>query len=321
MVKKVRVTIHEAKRTCGQYSEGRPVIGSMGRRIAIELLLLLMGITGHSQGLMLSELLYHARSGEAEYVELYNHSSNAVELSDYQIVRWLHDTLGNSYSLPTHTVAAHDYVVLTRNMQSVTSNYHVEYPGKMVECNLPPYPNDGGSVILTLSNGTLVERLDYAPAMQSSLLRNKAGVALERRSFDEPCNNKSNWFSASSVAGYGTPTYANSQSNERLIEENSFELSSTLVSPDGDGYQDDLTISYQLETNDLYAHITLYNSRGQRVIELLDNASLGTHGTLTWDGKGTEGKQLPKGRYILVFNIYNNAGTHQQFKRTVSLVD
>lgn len=271
-------------------------------------------------GLCISEILFQPHSGEAEYVELYNNGGSPIELSDYLIIRWLNDSLGSSYRLPSHTVAPYDYVVLTKDAASVTGNYDVKYPGKLVECNLPPYPNDGGSVVLAHSDRTVVEKFDYSPSMHSRLLRNKAGVSLERRRFDVECNANGNWFSAASTAGYGTPTYTNSQSQEWIAEEVSFEISSTLLSPDGDGYQDELLISYQLDDNDIYGQIAVYDSRGQKTCTLLNDGLLGTHGEVLWDGKGTDGTRLPMGRYVLYINLYDLHGTRQIIKRAVSVV-
>ena len=267
-------------------------------------------IQAHAQDLLISELLYQPLSGEAEYVELYNNSSQPAELSDYHIVRWVSDSLGKHYALPSHTVAAHDYVVLTKDAASVTGNYNVKYSSKLVECNLPTYPNDGGSVVLSTTDSVVVDRFDYTPSMHSRLLRDKAGVSLER----------GNWFSAASTAGYGTPGYENSQSTEYLAEENAFEFSSTIISPDGDEYQDVLEINYRLDDGDLTARVDLYDARGTLVRRLLNNALLGTHGTLTWDGRDEGGQPLPQGQYIVQVTLYNTTGTRQSFRRSVALL-
>lgn len=277
---------------------------------------------GAQQGsLLLSELLYQPLSGEAEYVELYNNSDSPVELSCFHIVRWVGDSLGRHYPLPQHTVAPHDYVALTRDVVSISANYNVLYATHLVECNLPTYPNSGGSVILMTADSTLVERFDYDPLMHSRLLRNKAGVSLERRSFERPTGEASNWFSAASTAGYGTPGYTNSQSTEWLVEETSFEFSSTLVSPDGDGYQDVLEIDYRMDDGNLAARIEVYNARGLMVRRLLNNALLGTAGTLQWDGLGDNGQPLPEGQYIIQIVFYDTSGTSQTLRRSVALVN
>lgn len=277
---------------------------------------------GAQQGtLLLSELLYQPLSGEAEYVELYNNSDSPVELSGYHIVRWVGDSLGRHYPLPQHTVAPHDYVALTRDAVSVSANYTILYTTHLVECSLPTYPNSGGSVILMTADSTHVERFDYDPTMHSRLLRNKAGVSLERRSFERPTGEASNWFSAASTAGYGTPGYANSQSTEQLAEEVNFDFSATLLSPDGDGYQDELEITYQLPDGDLAARVEVYNARGLMVRRLLNNALLGTTGTFRWDGMDENRQRLPEGQYIIQIVFYDTSGTSQTLRRSVALVN
>ena len=279
-------------------------------------------VTAYAQQgkLLLSELLFQPRSGEAEYVELYNNSNADVELSEYHIVRWIGDSLGKHYSLPSYTVGAHEYVVLTKDAASVTANYTVRQISRLVECNLPTYPNDGGAVVLCKADSTIVQRLDYSPSMHSRLLRNKSGVSLERRDFMRDVNEASNWFSASSLSGYGTPGYENSQSSEYLVEEASFQFSSDIVSPDGDDYQDELSIEYTLDDWELAARAEVRDARGKLILRLLNGALLGTHGTILWNGRSVDGRRLPQGQYIIVITIYNTAGTQQVLKRTVALM-
>ena len=293
----------------------------MYRKMVILLTVSLIGLLSQGQnGLMLSELLYQPQSGEAEYVELYNPTAATIDLSEYMIIRWIGDSLGTRYPLPSFTVGAHSYVVLTKDAASVAENYPGTQLSRLVECRLPTYPNDGGTVVLADSSGRVVERFDYSPAMHSRLLRNKAGVSLERRTFERPCNEPSNWFSAASTSNYGTPTLPNSQSEEWLAEEASFEFSSELISPDGDDYQDELTIDYKLETSDIYATITLYEAAGHPVRRLLNNALLGSHGALLWDGRDENGNRVRSGRYVLIIKLYNREGTRQTIRRHVSVV-
>ena len=271
---------------------------------------------GSAEGqLMISELLYQPRSGEAEYVELYNDSGAEVDLAGYHIVRVLHDTLATHYPLPAFTVAPHGYVVLTKDAASVTSCFSVQSSLLLVECNLPSYPNDGGSVVLARSDSTVVEWFRYSPSMHSPMLHDAAGVALERRNFARDVNETGNWFSASSVAGYGTPGYANSQSAEWLVPETAFDFSSELLSPDGDGYQDFLAIEYRMERADLMADASVYDAGGRQVAQLLNAALLGSHGTLEWDGRG-----VPQGRYLVRIVVYDRDGTRQTLHRTVAVV-
>ncbi|MBO7101051.1 MAG: lamin tail domain-containing protein [Bacteroidales bacterium] len=304
----------------------------MKKLIVTALLISGVYIQSSAQSLLISELLYQPLSGEAEYVELYNNTDHTIDLRYFKIIRWTGDSLGKNYQLPNYRLAPHDYVVLTKDILSVINNYNAKYLDKVIECNLPTYPNNGGRVVLAdvyvspmgvfYPNVTsaIIDQFDYSPSMQSRLLRDKAGVALERRSFERPTNEASNWFSAASTAGYGTPGYANSQSSEYLAEEASFVFSSTLISPDGDDYQDVLEIDYQLENGNLSARVDLYDGRGTLVRRLLNNALLGTHGSLSWDGRGEDGRPLPQGQYIVQVTLYDTGGTLQVFRRAVAII-
>ena len=283
--------------------------------LLLALLALLIQASYGQTGLKISELLYQPRSGEAEYVELYNDSGTEMDLAGYHIVRVLHDTLTTHYPLPSFSVAPHDYVVLTKDVASVVANYGVRYVGKLVECNLPAYPNGGGSVVLATVDSVIVERFDYDPDMHSPMLHDKAGVSLERRSFARDVNEAGNWFSASSVAGYGTPGYENSQSNEWLVRELAFDFSSELVSPDGDEYQDVLKVEYSMERGDLMADAAVFDAAGARVARLLNGVLLGTHGIFEWDALG-----VPQGRYLLMITVYDRGGTRQVIRRSVAVV-
>lgn len=283
--------------------------------LLLALLALLIQASYGQTGLKISELLYQPRSGEAEYVELYNDSGTEMDLAGYHIVRVLHDTLTTHYPLPSFSVAPHDYVVLTKDVASVVANYDVRYVGKLVECNLPAYPNGGGSVVLATVDSVIVERFDYDPDMHSPMLHDKAGVSLERRSFARDVNEAGNWFSASSVAGYGTPGYENSQSNEWLVRELAFDFSSELVSPDGDEYQDVLKVEYSMERGDLMADVAVFDAAGARVARLLNGVLLGTHGIFEWDALG-----VPQGRYLLMITVYDCGGTRQVIRRSVAVV-
>lgn len=285
------------------------VVSTMGATLAMA-----QGAPAAS-ALIINELLYQPRSGEAEYVELYNNSSATVNLGNYHIVRWVGDSLGKHFPLPDYDVAPHDYVVLTKDAASVMANYDVKYAGKLVECNLPTYPNGGGSVVLATADSMPVDRLDYLPSMHSPMIKDAAGVALERRSAERPTNEPSNWFSASSMSGYGTPGYANSQSTEWLVAETAFDLSSAVVSPDGDDYQDVLQIDYRMDDASLSADAAVYSASGIRVAQLLNGAVLGSHGTIEWDAAG-----VPQGRYVVQIVVYDRRGTRQTIRRTVSVV-
>ena len=293
-------------------------MSGLGRRVLL-VLLTVWPLRSWGQ-LVVSELLYEPRSGEAEYVELCNVGGEKEQLADYHIVRWVGDSLGRHYELPELEVGVGEYVVLTKDRASVLASYRVEHPERLGECSLPTYPNAGGAVVLCLRDSTVVERFDYSPTMHSQLLRDRHGVALERRSFDQPVNEMGNWFSASSTSGFGTPTATNSQSMERLALENDFECSGEVLSPDGDGYQDEWVVSYRMQRGDLLARAEVYDRGGRRVRRLLNGDLLGAAGHFGWEGRDEDGSVVPTGQYVVLITLYDLAGMQQVLRRVVAVM-
>ena len=83
--------------------------------------------------------------------------------------------------------------------------------------SLPSFPDDEGVVVALKFQGIVEDELAYKDDWQFDLLHDKAGVSLERIDPKAPTQERSNWHSASSTAGNGTPGYENSQ--YRLIGE------------------------------------------------------------------------------------------------------
>ncbi len=272
------------------------------------------------QGLIVNELLFNPVPGGADWVELYNNSDSPANLADVRLVRWVGDSLGRFYTLDSAVVAPHDYVVLTTDAAAVAANHRVQWPSKVLQvAAMPAYNDASGTVIVALADSTIIDRLDYTAAMHSPLLRDPEGVSLERRSPNRPTQEASNWFSASSTSGYGTPGYVNSQSTEFLFVENSFTLEPEIFSPDGDGYNDQLDITYQLDAADLAANITIYDAVGRRVRLLARGALLGSHGVLTWNGLDDKGLRCRPGNYVVIVEAYNTEGRTQVLRRVVAL--
>ncbi|MBR1850391.1 MAG: lamin tail domain-containing protein [Bacteroidales bacterium] len=282
---------------------------------------LALGDVRGQQSLQISELMFNPVPSGADWLELYNSADHEVSLADVRLVRWVGDSLGRFYAIDSVLVGPNDYVVITTDATFLMANYGVRYPGKVVQVSsMPAYNDASGTVILALRDSTIIDRFDYTATMHSQLLRDKEGVSLERRSFDRPTQEPSNWYSASSTSGYGTPTYANSQSTEFLFLDNDFSLSTDIVSPDGDGYNDQLDITYNLNDNTLAANITLFDRTGRVVRTLCRGALLGSVGVVTWDGADNRGRACLPGRYVVAIELYNTTGRSQTIKRTVAVM-
>lgn len=299
----------------------------MGRKIHnlltfFSIMMMVDGVVCAQQNIKISEILFNPVGDGSDYVELYNDGDDFVSLHDVRLAQWKNESISKLYVIDTsYTVSPKDYVVITTDAEWVKRNYVVRFPAKIIEVkSMPSYNNAAGTVVVCGVDSVVIDRFDYAESMHSRLLKDVEGVSLERRSFDGPTQDVSNWFSASSVSGYGTPTYANSQSREFLYEENDFVVEPVLFSPDNDGYDDLLNITYNLKDEDLSGNVFVSDKNGRVVRCLLKGGVLGTSGLLVWDGLDESGQRCRQGRYVLTVEAYNTDGKKQKHQTVVSLV-
>jgi flagellar hook assembly protein FlgD len=129
----------------------------------------------------------------------------------------------------------------------------------------------------------------------------------------------SNWHSAASDVGYGTPTFKNSQmkSSDLFLGEVSLDLN--LFSPDNDGYEDFTTLLYHFPEQGNVMNIIIYDAEG-RVVKYLQQSTLaGITGNFRWDGLDEKGRRLPSGIYIVLTEVFNISGKKKVFKNVTAL--
>ena len=271
--------------------------------------------------LIINEVLFNPPPNGSDYVELYNRTDSTVMLNRLWLAKWDSDHPTKLYPLERYALAAHDFVVITTDRSYVVSQFKNTVSEKVVEVSsMPSYNDDEGDVVLLSSDSTVIDRFTYNKSMHSPLLRDVEGVALERRSYNRPAQDAANWYSASSVSGYGTPTLPNSQQKDILFTVNDFAVSPTVFSPDDDGYNDLVDIAYQFALCDLSGNITVYDASGHAVRHLLRGGVLGCSGSLRWEGTDDNGNRCRQGKYIIDIDIFNTSGKRQRQRYVVNIV-
>ena len=213
-----------------------------------------------------------------------------------------------------------DYIVLTEDATSLAHEYLLQNPKNvLVLSSLPSYPDDKGTVVITNLQGEAVDEVTYSAKWHFALLSDAEGVALERVDSNGASQDAGNWHSAASTVGYGTPTYTNSQNKVAESIDAAIDVTPKIFSPDNDGYDDLTTISYRVEATGYIANVTIFNSSGRPVRNLIKNATLGLKGSWNWEGLDEKNQKLPIGTYIIYAEIFNLQGKKQQFKKTVVL--
>lgn len=271
--------------------------------------------------IVINEVLFNPYAGGVDFVEVYNRSAKTVDLSKMLLANRnsTSNLLDQTYSMSdtSRLLFPEEFAIITTDPALVKKYYRTENDKAFIQnSTIPSYNNDEGYVVILNKDLVVVDELHYFESMQDQLLNDFKGVSLERINPDFASSNKSSWHSAAQTVGYATPTYRNSQWVEANQAENEFTLSPETFSPDGDGRDDYLLITYNLPKDGYVATIRIYNSDGRDIKRLASNMLIGTNGTLTWDGLDSKNQKVPIGIYIVYIEYFNPNGEVKKMKKT-----
>lgn len=273
--------------------------------------------------IVINEILFHPKKGRRDFVELYNHSTKIIDGSSLQLANRNKEnelaSIKNIASIPLY-LFPNEFLVITEDKLDLMQQYFCKTPSAITEvASLPSYPNAEGTVVLLTGNEKIIDEVYYNESEHFELFHDREGISLERINDREKSNDPHNWHSASSATGYATPTYLNSQSQTAELFDHAFEAFPKIFSPDNDGTDDQTNIIYHIAAPGYSGRISVFDPQGHLVRHLLNNALLGTHGKIIWDGTNDKMQIMPSGIYVIYAEIFNNQGKFRSFKIPVVL--
>lgn len=271
----------------------------------------------------INEILFNPKGDGSDFVELYNKSKKIIDLKELYVA----NRSGTGGMLNTSQVSTvpyllfpGEYIVLTENALWLRQNYSVQNVESVWELSsLPSFPDDKGSVVILNSTGKILEEVQYDSKWHFALIENDEGVSVERIDYSQPPQNKNNWTSAASTAGYATPGYQNSQFRADKQLQGIVSASPKIFSPDNDGFDDFVTIQYQMPAPGFVANTTIFDATGRAVRYLVKNATLSQQGNFRWDGVDDKLQKLPIGMYIVFTEVFNLQGKTKRYKNAITL--
>lgn len=279
--------------------------------------------TAGSKDVVINEVLFDPNTNGVDFVELYNRSSKTIDLKDLNIGSM--DTLTGilkdtkSINEEGYLLFPETYLVISENGKAIKNQYATTNPQGFLDIvDLPTMNASDDVVTLSRKNGTVIDNLKYTSKMHFPLLVSTKGVSLERIDFNRPTDDKTNWNSASEAVGFATPAYRNSQYLQ-ADGGSGWAISNPLFSPDNDGYNDVLNISYKLDESGKAANVFIYDSKGRLIRHLVKNEQLATDGIISWNGINDDNEKAQIGLYVIYIETFNLSGKVNKYKLSCTL--
>lgn len=275
---------------------------------------------------VINEILFHPIDGCVEYLELYNRSDKVIDISQMMV-----GTIKQTFPNPADTVVKeicseqrsilpHSHLLISIDGDIVKSHYNSTSECFLDIESLPSFHNEKGRVIVCDMSRMIIDEMHYSDKMHHDLLTETQGVALERISSEKSSYDDDNWHSAAYDVNYGTPGYKNSMSVE-IVEntENIVSIVPEVISPDGDGHDDNCGIYCNLDKEGYSINIKIFDTEGNMIRDLLNNNLVGQKSCVFWDGCDDSRHVVTPGIYIVMTEIFDLNGTLRRLKNIVTI--
>lgn len=260
-----------------------------------------VAVSSPAHALVINEIMYEPAPGAPEYVELYNRSGSSVDIAGWN----MGDASGTeknrvTISLPhtPHIIPSNSMCVVATDSSVITMMNTVqnEHPNIIIVSSLG-LNNSGDDIILFDPAGTTVDSINFSPSWHLPKTTT-VGKSLERVNPHLPGTDARNWSTAVSLRG-GTPGAQNSIFTSALPVDASLMLSPNPFSPDNDGVEDFLGITYSLPATANELRVRIYDAAGRLVRTLANNEPGASTGTIIWNGRDGSNTRVRMGMYIV----------------------
>ncbi len=273
--------------------------------------------------LLINEILYQPATGACEWVELANVSSRTILMGGIRMLtgsKTLYSLILPAFEIPTASmglVAANSTILTT--YPSIGLRPQLAILGRST-LNLS---NDSASIVLRNPDGATIDSVRYHSTWQTTLRPDLTGISLERRHWNSPSTDSSNWQSSNDSNG-ATPLAQNSASQITTAVPSGATFSANFdpnpFSPDGDGFEDESVLKIESGDEIQYAlRVRLYDARGRLARTLTDATTMTSAISLTDDGRNDSGQILPPGLYTALIEL-SSQNPPKLLRKTIGVV-
>jgi len=275
--------------------------------------------------IVFNELLFNPLPGDPDYIEFFNSSDKVIDASRLQLVS-VSDGIGDTSQISVVSDEARciipgTYYAITTDRKRVTGRFFSANPEFIFENgSLPSMSDAEGHLILYNRELEKIDEVFYNEKMHYSLLVFYEGVALEKTGPQNKSFESVNWHSATESSGWGTPGAPNSVFVEFPPASDEVVFSSSKITPDNDGLEDNLVIHLNLTGNGNVVSVTVFDETGSYVRKIASNMLAGPEASIIWDGTADDGSPVNTGIYIVFITLYDDTGKTNRWKKVCTVI-
>ena len=233
-------------------------------------------------------------STESEFVEI-------IPQTNVNINNWTIRDLGGAKGvLPNLDLSAFTYCLITDDssfLDIIPDTSILILPGN----GLPGLNNSSETIYILDHTESVIDSVHYDENW--SLMDSRS---VEKYRITDTSNEPNNWGISVGEAGK-TPGFQNSLFFSDLPSKGSVTISPDPFSPDGDGIDDELTITYSLPYLGAAIRWEIIDMAGRVIAKPYYNYQVGQNGKLTWNGKRDNGKSARIGIYVMKISFQDVA--------------
>lgn len=269
--------------------------------------------------LIINEILFNPRPTGTDFVEVYNRSPKTLSLLDWSISSLHYEKERRVRLSPGRLILGpKEYRVFAADPDALKGEYVMTVEENVRQSDLPPFNDDDGYVIIKDNHGITIDSLYYSEDQHGPFVRDREGVSLERISVSEPTTASANWASASSLVGFATPGYQNSNARVNVFHEDAIVVEPEIIQPHVHTSAFTM-IRYRFERAGFVANVKIVDQQGREVRHLATNELLGTEGFFRWDGDLENGFPARTGYYLVWVEIFDAEGTVKTFRKRLAI--
>ncbi len=245
---------------------------------------------------VVNEIMYAPLTGTSEWVEIFNKTSEIINLKDWSISD--RNERNPIVVEKNFVIPPASYAVFAAD-SSFLKIFSPPAESFMIFDDFPSLNNDFDSVILYDFTGNRIDRVDYSKNWGGG-----NGISLERINPEFASNDSSNWSSSVAPEG-GTPGRQNSIFTRLVPTSTVLSVQPNPFSPDGDGRDDFVVISFNLPVTTASVNLKIYDVHGRLINFLLNNQPTGSNYSVIWDGNDFRKQKARIGIYIVYLEALN----------------